>query len=173
MSSNGQVLGVVLFYMLAALSLIFANKWVLNNTSVPLFFLLTQLILASLLFILSHTFSILPKSSLPSLNLSPKKTKALMPMILLNVIGLSLTTSTLKHLDASFYQVATPLLRPRNHRLLYRHLPRRHTPLHSRNHLRCPLLLRLSSPLHHHQKELGRTRRQRQRDSLVMVHERR
>ena len=113
-SNNAQVLGVVVFYIFAALSLIFANKWVLNNTSVPLFFLLTQLILASILFILAHTLSILPKSKsgLPSLTLSPKTTKALMPMILLNVIGLSLTTSTLKHLDASFYQVARGLVLP-------------------------------------------------------------
>lgn len=61
-----------------------SNKWVLNTTSVPLFFLLTQLVIAIFLFILSHIFGLLKLPFRVDLELC----KGLAPMIILNVVGL-------------------------------------------------------------------------------------
>ncbi|KAH8112243.1 hypothetical protein DFH11DRAFT_1608740 [Phellopilus nigrolimitatus] len=102
------IFGTLSFYMVAALSMVMANKWVLNTTSVPLFFLLTQLVIAIFLFILSHIFGLLKLPFRVDLELC----KGLAPMIILNVVGLSFSNFTLKYVDASFYQVARGLVLP-------------------------------------------------------------
>ena len=60
------------------------NKWVLNTTDTPLFFLLTQLLIAVLLFLLAHMAGLL---QLP-LQLDMQVCKGLIPMVGLNVVGL-------------------------------------------------------------------------------------
>jgi len=102
------VTGTVLFYLVAALSMVMANKWVLQSTSAPLFFLFTQLIIAIVLFLASHAAKIIQVPLIIDLELI----KGLTPMIVLNVIGLSFSNYTLKYVDASFYQVARGLLLP-------------------------------------------------------------
>ncbi|KAL5478355.1 hypothetical protein ACEPAI_2539 [Sanghuangporus weigelae] len=102
------VFGTVSFYMVAALAMVMANKWVLNTTTVPLFFLLTQLIIAVLLFLVSHAAGIIRVSFHFDLALF----KGLAPMVILNVVGLSFSNFTLKLVDASFYQVARGLVLP-------------------------------------------------------------
>ncbi|KAL5520698.1 hypothetical protein ACEPAF_2700 [Sanghuangporus sanghuang] len=102
------VFGTVSFYMVAALAMVMANKWVLNTTTVPLFFLLTQLIIAVLLFLVSHAAGIIRLSFHIDLSLF----KGLAPMVILNVVGLSFSNLTLKYVDASFYQVARGLVLP-------------------------------------------------------------
>ncbi|THH04763.1 hypothetical protein EW145_g5284 [Phellinidium pouzarii] len=106
--SRFLVFGTVSFYMVAALAMVMANKWVLNATSVPLFFLLTQLVIAVVLFIFSHVVGLL---KLP-FRLNLELCKGLAPMLTLNVIGLSFSNFTLKYVDASFYQVARGLVLP-------------------------------------------------------------
>ena len=60
------------------------NKWVLNGTDVPLFFLFTQLAIAVLLFLSAHILGLL---QLP-LDFDPQVLRGLVPMVGLNVIGL-------------------------------------------------------------------------------------
>ncbi|EIW53658.1 uncharacterized protein TRAVEDRAFT_31694 [Trametes versicolor FP-101664 SS1] len=85
-----------------------ANKWVLNITDTPLFFLLSQLVIAVILFLLAHMAGML---QLP-LQLDTQVCKGLIPMVGLNVIGLSFSNYTLKYVDASFYQVARGMVLP-------------------------------------------------------------
>ena len=61
-----------------------SNKWVLNTTATPLFFLLTQLVIAIILFLGAHFAHLI---QIP-LELDLKVCKGLIPMVALNVIGL-------------------------------------------------------------------------------------
>ncbi|KAI0088333.1 hypothetical protein BDY19DRAFT_192984 [Irpex rosettiformis] len=88
--------------------MVVANKWVLNDTEVPLFFLCAQLIIAVILFMAAHILRVL---QLP-LQFDLQVIKGLVPMIGLNVLGLSFSNYTLKFVDASFYQVARGLVLP-------------------------------------------------------------
>ncbi|KAI0057314.1 hypothetical protein BV25DRAFT_1892899 [Artomyces pyxidatus] len=103
-----RVAATVSFYLVAALAMVMANKWVLNVTTAPLFFLFTQLVIAVLLFLASHVLNIVRvpmKFDLPLI-------KGLTPLVLLNVVALSSNNYTLKYVDASFYQVARGLVLP-------------------------------------------------------------
>ncbi|PPQ74351.1 hypothetical protein CVT24_000662 [Panaeolus cyanescens] len=106
--SKTLVTGVVVFYLVAALAMVMANKWVLNTTETPLFFLWTQLAIAAVLFVVSDALRLLPDR----LTFDVKTCKGLVPMVSLNVIGLSFSNYTLKYVDASFYQVARGLVLP-------------------------------------------------------------
>ncbi|KAF9045421.1 hypothetical protein BJ165DRAFT_1415450 [Panaeolus papilionaceus] len=106
--SRALVTGVVVFYLVAALAMVMANKWVLNVTETPLFFLWTQLAIAAVLFVISDALRMLPDR----LTFDIQTCKGLVPMVGLNVIGLSFSNYTLKYVDASFYQVARGLVLP-------------------------------------------------------------
>ncbi|KAI0672509.1 hypothetical protein C8Q78DRAFT_756559 [Trametes maxima] len=88
--------------------MVMANKWVLNTTDTPLFFLLAQLLIAVILFLFAHMAGFL---QLP-LQLDLQVCKGLIPMVGLNVVGLSFSNYTLKYVDASFYQVARGMVLP-------------------------------------------------------------
>ncbi|KAJ7764591.1 hypothetical protein DFH07DRAFT_811753 [Mycena maculata] len=107
-ASKALVTGVVSFYLVAALAMVMANKWVLNVTPAPLFFLTTQLFIAVLLFLITDTLRVLPER----LQFDLKVIRGLGPMVGLNVLGLSFSNYTLKYVDASFYQVARGLVLP-------------------------------------------------------------
>ncbi|KAE9389294.1 hypothetical protein BT96DRAFT_968003 [Gymnopus androsaceus JB14] len=112
-NSKLLVTGVVVFYLVAALSVSAANilslnKWVLNVTDAPLFFLFTQLVIAVILFMVSDTLRLLPDRLTLDINIC----KGLVPMVGLSVVGLSFSNYTLKYVDASFYQVARGLVLP-------------------------------------------------------------
>jgi len=103
------VLATVSFYLFAAIAMVIANKWVLNTTTVPLFFLFAQLVIAVVLFIALHISGYLFK--LPP---TPDATllRGIAPMVFMNVLNLNLNNFTLKYVDASFYQVARGLVLP-------------------------------------------------------------
>ncbi|KAJ7359581.1 hypothetical protein DFH08DRAFT_846447 [Mycena albidolilacea] len=107
-ASKALVTAVVLFYIVAALAMVMANKKVLNVTDAPLFFLLVQLIIAVLLFGIADVLRILPNR----LTFDLKICKGLVYVVGLNVLGLSFSNYTLKYVDASFYQVARGLVLP-------------------------------------------------------------
>ncbi|KAJ7628381.1 hypothetical protein FB45DRAFT_794243 [Roridomyces roridus] len=107
-SSKAMVTGVVSFYLVAALAMVMANKWVLNVTPAPLFFLATQLFIAVVLFLITDALRLLPDR----LSFDTKVCRGLGPMVGLNVLGLSFSNYTLKYVDASFYQVARGLVLP-------------------------------------------------------------
>jgi len=106
--SRLAIIGTVLFYLVAALAMVMANKWVLNTTDAPLFFLFTQLVIAVLLFLVSSAIGLL---KVP-LYFDKHVVQGLIPTISLNVIGLSFSNYTLKYVDASFYQVARGMVLP-------------------------------------------------------------
>ncbi|KAK9761638.1 hypothetical protein K7432_013321 [Basidiobolus ranarum] len=97
----------VSFYIVTALVMVMANKWVLNAVSVPVTFLWAQIALAVVFFHLSSLFNLFV---IPKLNL--QTCVALAPLITINVIGLTFNTLCLQYLDASFYQVARALVLP-------------------------------------------------------------
>jgi len=85
------------------------NKWVLNVTSAPLFFLFTQLVIAVILSCLAHTLKII---TIPIMRVDPPILKGLAPTVILNVLSLSTSNYSLRFVDASFYQVARGLVLP-------------------------------------------------------------
>jgi len=115
--SRTLVFLTVSFYLVAALVMVFVNKWVLNSVSVPVFLLFCQLVIAVLLLRLSNFLGLitLPHKMFRSLFNSSnhfKLLKAVLPMVLINVSGLIFNTYCLKFVDASFYQVARGLILP-------------------------------------------------------------
>jgi len=106
-ASRLAVFGAVSFYMVAALVMIFVNKAVLNAVSVPIFFLFCQLAIAVLL--LQGT-AVLGYFALPPIRV--QVAKDLLPLIAINVCGLTFNTYCLALVDASFYQVARGLVLP-------------------------------------------------------------
>ncbi|EGG03735.1 uncharacterized protein MELLADRAFT_49361 [Melampsora larici-populina 98AG31] len=105
--SRTKVIGTVLFYLVAAIVMVFSNKWVLNATSIPLTFLFFQLIMAV---ILLQLCALTGHLKIPTFSWST--TYSLLPLILINVSGLVFNTFCLQYVDASFYQVARGLILP-------------------------------------------------------------
>ncbi|PLW14109.1 hypothetical protein PCANC_12032 [Puccinia coronata f. sp. avenae] len=115
--SRTLVFVTVSFYLVAALVMVFVNKWVLNSVSVPVFLLFCQLVIAVLLLKLSNMLGLvtLPEKMFRTLFNSTNQFKLLkdvLPMVLINVAGLVFNTYCLKFVDASFYQVARGLILP-------------------------------------------------------------
>ncbi|KAG5647757.1 hypothetical protein DXG03_008480 [Asterophora parasitica] len=104
-----QVAAVVAFYMSAALVMVFVNKAVLNNSpDLPLFFLLLQLLIAV---VLLHASALVSKRiEIPKLE--AQTAKKLVPVVLVNVVGLVFNTLCLRDVEASFFQIARGLVLP-------------------------------------------------------------
>ncbi|KAK7058450.1 hypothetical protein VNI00_002084 [Paramarasmius palmivorus] len=108
-SNTLKVAGVVSFYMFAALIMVFVNKAVLNNTpELPLLFLFNQMIVAVILLHLSAAFS--GRIEIPRLDLPVAK--KLIPVVLVNIVGLIFNTLCLRGVEASFFQIARGLQLP-------------------------------------------------------------
>ncbi|KNZ55388.1 hypothetical protein VP01_2698g2 [Puccinia sorghi] len=130
--SKWKVACVVVFYLVAAIVMVFANKvsraflniffkpdklihgiclllfqWVLRATALPLIFLLCQLLLATALLQIAGFLGFL---EIPKLDL--KIAQKLFPLISINVVGLMFNTLCLQYVDASFYQIARGLVLP-------------------------------------------------------------
>lgn len=107
--NNLKVAGVVSFYMFSALVMVFVNKAVLNNSpDLPLLFLMLQLIIAVALLHLSALFS--SKIEIPKFD--KEVAKKLMPVVLVNIVGLVFNTLCLRDVEASFFQIARGLVLP-------------------------------------------------------------
>lgn len=92
----------VLFYMFSSISLVMLNKLVLNVTETPILFLWMQLVVAVALLHLAAYFGVF---QLPTIEW--QKCKNVMPLILINAIGLSANTYCLQEVDASLFQVGS------------------------------------------------------------------
>ncbi|KAF9454145.1 hypothetical protein P691DRAFT_770854 [Macrolepiota fuliginosa MF-IS2] len=104
-----RVAGVVAFYMLAALTMVFVNKAVLNNApDLPLLFLLIQLLVAVLLLHVSAAIS--SRIEIPTID--REVAKKLIPVVSVNIIGLVFNTLCLRGVEASFFQIARGLVLP-------------------------------------------------------------
>ncbi|KAF8634927.1 hypothetical protein AX15_000666 [Amanita polypyramis BW_CC] len=104
-----QVAAVVMFYMTAALVMVFVNKAVLNNApELPLLFLLIQLVIAVLLL---HVSALISKHvELPVVD--GETAKKLVPVVFVNIIGLIFNTLCLRDVEATFFQIARGLVLP-------------------------------------------------------------
>ncbi|KAJ3511320.1 hypothetical protein NLJ89_g4163 [Agrocybe chaxingu] len=105
-ASKLLVTGVVVFYLVAALSMVMAY---VVQTEHPFSTLtILELAIAAGLFVISDAMRLLPDR----LTFDLATCKGLVPMVGLNVFGLSFSNYTLKYVDASFYQVARGLVLP-------------------------------------------------------------
>ncbi|RGB37756.1 hypothetical protein C1646_621697 [Rhizophagus diaphanus] len=102
-----MVIFSVSFYIVTALIMVFVNKWVLNSVSLPFTLLWFQVIVAVILLHLTNFFG---KLQLPVIE--KQKCIDLLPLISINILGLSFNTICLQYVDASFYQVARALILP-------------------------------------------------------------
>jgi len=107
-ASKMLVAATVTFYLVAAIAMVLANKWVLDKTTLPLFFLFVQLVIAVILLFVAHLAGFL---RLPA-RLDLGVCRGLAPLVAINVLGLTFNNYTLKYVDASFYQVARGLVLP-------------------------------------------------------------
>jgi len=105
--SKWKVAAVVIFYLVAAIVMVLANKWVLRATAIPIIFLLCQLLLATALLQIAGFLGFL---EIPNVDL--KIAQKLLPLISINVVGLMFNTFCLQYVDASFYQIARGLVLP-------------------------------------------------------------
>lgn len=98
----------VSFYMVTSIVMVMANKSVLNSIDAPITFLWLQIVVAVILIYLSQALGLwkVPKS------LDPKVCYGLIPLVSINVVGLTLNTLCLTLVDASLYQVARSLILP-------------------------------------------------------------
>lgn len=102
------VVFAVSFYMATSIVMVIVNKAVLNAVSLPITFLWLQIVVAVALIYGCH-FAGLWK--LPS-KLDPVVVRGLLPLVSINVIGLTFNTLCLTFVDASLYQVARSLILP-------------------------------------------------------------
>jgi len=108
-SASLLVAAVVSFYMAVALVMVFVNKAVLNNSpDLPLLFLLAQLVIAVVL--LHFAAFISRRVEIPSFNL--QTAYKLVPVVLVNIIGLVFNLLCLRGVEASFFQIARGLVLP-------------------------------------------------------------
>lgn len=120
--SRSMILLTVSFYLIAALVMVFVNKWVLNSNPIPIFFLFCQLTIAVILLKLSNSIGWIKLPNDLWINLliifnshnshHSNLLTSISPLILINTLGLILNTYCLKLVDASFYQVARGLILP-------------------------------------------------------------
>ncbi|KZW03304.1 hypothetical protein EXIGLDRAFT_759171 [Exidia glandulosa HHB12029] len=107
-----EVAAVVVFYMVAALVMVFVNKAVLiSSPEIPLLFLFAQLVIAV---ILLHVSALLwsDKVKLPESLVDLEKIKKLAPVVIVNAVGLIFNTLCLRGVEAAFFQIARGLVLP-------------------------------------------------------------
>ncbi|KAJ2930510.1 hypothetical protein H1R20_g6580, partial [Candolleomyces eurysporus] len=108
-AGNLKVAAVVTFYMVSALTMVFVNKAVLNNSpDLPLLFLLLQLLIAVVLLHVSALFT--KKIEIPKFEVG--LAKSLFPVVSVNIVGLVFNTLCLRDVEASFFQIARGLVLP-------------------------------------------------------------
>ncbi|CAE6520276.1 unnamed protein product [Rhizoctonia solani] len=108
-ATRAQIAAVVVFYMIAALVMVFVNKLVLNAApELPVLFLFIQMLIAVVLLHLSAMIS--PRVKIPSWDYSVAK--GLFPVVSVNAVGLVWNTLCLRAVDASYFQIARGLVLP-------------------------------------------------------------
>lgn len=103
--SKMYITAVIIFYMIVSISMIMINKTMLDAISLPFSLLWGQLLVAVLIMIFLGIFKSLPPLEM---NILP----SIIPLIAMNVIGLTINTFFLKEIDAVMYQVGRSMLLP-------------------------------------------------------------
>ncbi|KAJ7592228.1 hypothetical protein C8J56DRAFT_1003296 [Mycena floridula] len=116
MTISPSVVGVVSFYMVAALIMVFVNKMVmLNNPELTILFMFFQSLTTVLL--LTLTSFLTPLVSVPSWSRSSVPAniatiKNLFPLILIDALGFVFNALCLRDVEAAFYQIARGMVLP-------------------------------------------------------------
>ncbi|KAG0094991.1 hypothetical protein BGZ93_006467 [Podila epicladia] len=104
LNERQAVMLTVGFYMVTALIMV---SWALNAFQAPWTLLWFQMAIAVALLKVTHYTGLL---KMPEIR--PDVSKALLPLIAINVIGLGVNTMCLVYVDTSFYQIARGLVLP-------------------------------------------------------------
>ncbi|KAF9318542.1 hypothetical protein BG000_005526 [Podila horticola] len=107
LNERQAVIATVGFYMVTALIMVSVNKWALNTFEAPWTLLWFQMAIAVALLKVTHHTGLLKMPEIKS-----DVSKALLPLIAINVIGLGVNTMCLVYVDTSFYQIARGLVLP-------------------------------------------------------------
>ncbi|KAG0337222.1 hypothetical protein BG004_007729 [Podila humilis] len=107
LTERQAVILTVGFYMLTALVMVSVNKWALNSMRLPWTLLWIQMLIAVLLLRVTDYTGALKMPSIEK-----DVSKALIPLIFINVLGLGVNTLCLVYVDTSFYQIARGLVLP-------------------------------------------------------------
>ncbi|KAF9297790.1 hypothetical protein BGZ74_009657 [Mortierella antarctica] len=107
LNERQAVMLTVGFYMVTALIMVSVNKWALNTFEAPWTLLWFQMAIAVALLKVTHHTGLL---KMPEIRADVSK--ALLPLIAINVIGLGVNTMCLVYVDTSFYQIARGLVLP-------------------------------------------------------------
>ncbi|KAI9341525.1 hypothetical protein DFJ73DRAFT_661754 [Zopfochytrium polystomum] len=102
-----MVVFAVSFYIVSSIVMVMVNKAVLNSVPLPITFLWLQLLVAVVLIRVS---ALLGWVRLPLA--SWKACRETLPLIVVNVVGLTLNTLCLEHVEASFFQIARSMVLP-------------------------------------------------------------
>ncbi|KAG7088572.1 hypothetical protein E1B28_012551 [Marasmius oreades] len=109
MAVSLQVVGVVSFYMVAALIMVFVNKLVLNAApNLTVLFMFFQSTTTVVLLILTSFLT--PLVQLPQLSLSAARN--LTPLIIVDTAGFVFNALCLRDVEAAFYQIARGMVLP-------------------------------------------------------------
>ncbi|RDB23710.1 GDP-fucose transporter 1 [Hypsizygus marmoreus] len=109
MAVSSQVVGVVAFYMVAALVMVFVNKIVLNATpNLPTLFMFFQSVMTVLL--LNFTALFTSHVKIPTFDYTTAQ--KLTPLILIDASGFIFNALCLRDVEAAFYQIARGLVLP-------------------------------------------------------------
>ncbi|KAF9345185.1 hypothetical protein BGX26_003425 [Mortierella sp. AD094] len=107
LSERQAVFLTVGFYMISALLMVSCNKWALNELALPWTLLWCQMMIAVALLKFTDYVGVL---KMPVIR--KDVSKALIPLIAINVLGLGVNTLCLYYVDTSFYQIARGLVLP-------------------------------------------------------------
>ncbi|KAF9211897.1 hypothetical protein CPC16_009036 [Podila verticillata] len=107
LNERQAVILTVGFYMVTALIMVSVNKWALNTFEAPWTLLWLQMAIAVGLLKATHHSGLLKMPEIKA-----DVSKALLPLIAINVIGLGVNTLCLVYVDTSFYQIARGLVLP-------------------------------------------------------------
>ncbi|KAF9984750.1 hypothetical protein BGZ65_012706 [Modicella reniformis] len=107
LTERQAVILTVGFYMITALIMVSCNKWALNTIELPWLLLWCQMMIAVILLKVTHSTGML---KMPEIRIDVSK--ALAPLIAINVLGLGVNTLCLVYVDTSFYQIARGLVLP-------------------------------------------------------------
>ncbi|KAF9171099.1 hypothetical protein BGX21_008097 [Mortierella sp. AD011] len=107
LSERQAVFLTVGFYMISALLMVSCNKWALNALRLPWTLLWCQMMIAVALLKFTDYLGVL---KMPVIR--KDVSKALIPLISINVLGLGVNTLCLVYVDTSFYQIARGLVLP-------------------------------------------------------------
>lgn len=102
-----DIIKAVLLYLCSSIAMVIVNKMVLKKVETPILFLWGQLVVASLILKTMANFNIIEISGI-----TYPIMKKMIPLVTINILGLTLNTLCLHQVDTTIYQIARSLVLP-------------------------------------------------------------